>query len=126
LRIANNLVANPLLIGVQSKACDPLVDKFNNLDKVLASRNQLPTLAEGVQVCDPLRNQAVIAAVTVSRGWLCAIEEAEILPARNALARLGLYVEPTSAIVYAALSDFINDLPDPIVLILTGSGMKYG
>jgi threonine synthase len=42
------------------------------------------------------------------------------------LASLGLYVEPTSAIVWAALSRLVDKLPDPIVVILTGSGLKYG
>ena len=85
-----------------------------------------PTLAEGVRVRNPLRGDAVLAAVTLSGGFMVAVEEQEILPARDALAHLGFYVEPTSAIVWPALSHRIEKLPDPIVVILTGSGFKYG
>ena len=75
---------------------------------------------------DPLRGEAVRAAVVASRGFMCVIEEEDIMPARDALARLGFYVEPTSAIAWAALIQMADRLPDPIVVILTGSGLKYG
>jgi threonine synthase len=52
------------------------------------------------------------------------VDEEKILPARDSLAHAGLFVEPTSAIVWAALSDIAAELPDPIVLILGGSGLK--
>jgi threonine synthase len=84
------------------------------------------TLAEGVRVRDPLRGDAVLAAVMASRGSMCVVDEKDILPARDALAWLGFYVEPTSAIVWAALSQTMEKLPDPVVVILTGSGLKYG
>jgi threonine synthase len=35
-----------------------------------------------------------------------------------------LYVEPTSAVVWAALTRLLDDLPDPVVVVLTGSGYK--
>jgi threonine synthase len=57
---------------------------------------------------------------------MCAVEESEILAGRDALAELGFYVEPTSAIVWAALVKLMDVLPDPVVVILTGSGLKYG
>jgi threonine synthase len=56
---------------------------------------------------------------------MCAVDEQEILPGRDALARLGFYVEPTSALVWSALTHVLADAPDPIVVILTGSGSKY-
>ena len=84
------------------------------------------TLAEGVRVRDPLRGDAVRAAVLRSHGFMYVVDEKDILPARNALARLGFYVEPTSAIAWAALIQMVDRLPDPIVVILTGSGLKYG
>jgi threonine synthase len=77
-------------------------------------------------VGNPLRKEAVLAAVKASHGWMVATDETEILPARSVLAGLGFYVEPTSAIVWAALKQYIDKLPNPIVLVLTGSGLKYG
>jgi threonine synthase len=37
---------------------------------------------------------------------------------------LGFYVEPTSAIVWNALEQIAAELPDPVVVALTGSGLK--
>ncbi|HLF82150.1 MAG TPA: hypothetical protein VI410_10310, partial [Anaerolineales bacterium] len=43
---------------------------------------------------------------------------------RTALAGRGLWVEPTSAVVWPALHKELASLPDPLVLVLTGSGFK--
>ena len=125
LRITNNSIATPKMIGVQARACAPLWAMFTSGAEGLALVVENPTLAEGVRGRYPLRGDAVLEAVTLSRGAMVAVEEQEIMPAREALAKLGFYVEPTSAIVWPALSQMIKILPDPIVLILTGSGLKY-
>ena len=116
----------PMMIGVQARACDPLYALFaaRSEREILVTNNE--TLAEGVRVSNPLRGKAVLAAILASSGLMCVVDEDEILPARDALARLGFYAEPTSAIVWAALKQILDKLPDPIVLILTGSGLKYG
>jgi threonine synthase len=54
-----------------------------------------------------------------------AVDEKFILSGRDSLARLGFYVEPTSALVWRALEELISILPDPVVVLLTGSGLKY-
>jgi threonine synthase len=126
LRIARYINTIPKMIGVQARACAPLWAMFTAGTEGMALVAENPTLAEGVRVRYPLRGDAVLAAVTLSRGFMVAVEEQEILPARERLAHLGFYVEPTSAIVWSALSHMIEKLPDPIVVILTGSGFKYG
>ena len=82
------------------------------------------TQAEGVWVRFPLRSGVVITAVKASGGIFVAVGERDILPGREALARLGFYVEPTSAIAWPALAQTIRDLADPAVVVLTGSGLK--
>ena len=115
----------PKLIGVQASACAPLWAGFFGGQKGPASVEESPTLAEGVKVSQPVRGEAVLAAVRGSGGTFVAVEEQAILPGREALARLGLYVEPTSAIVWSALEQVIDRLPDPVVVMLTGSGYKW-
>jgi threonine synthase len=83
------------------------------------------TLAEGVRVLHPLRGDAVLQAVSASEGRMLAVDEAEILPGRDELARRGFYVEPTSALVWPALHSLPAEIPAPVVVILTGSGFKY-
>jgi threonine synthase len=125
LRIGNTKVDVPNMIGVQARACAPLWELYSTGFKEQDSTTEKNTLAEGVRVRNPVRIDAVLAAVKASGGCIYVTEENEILHGRNALAKLGFYVEPTSAIVWAALEKITNKLPDPIVVILTGSGMKY-
>ena len=121
LRVSSN--NSPVkLIGVQASACAPLWAEFTGNQ---ADVKENPTLAEGVKVRQPVRGKAVLEAVRASGGVFVAVNEEAILPGREALARLGFYVEPTSAIVWAALEQMIERLPDPVVVMLTGSGYKW-
>jgi threonine synthase len=126
LRIVNNSSSIPRMIGVQASACAPLLDLFMAESMENAPLTEKNTLAEGVRVRNPLRIRAVLAEVSASCGCIRASEEGEIMPGRAALARLGFYVEPTSAIIWPVLARMLDELPDPVVVILTGSGMKYG
>jgi threonine synthase len=53
------------------------------------------------------------------------VDEEHILSGRDELARRGFYVEPTSAVVWKALEEWLPKLPDPVVVLLTGTGFKY-
>jgi threonine synthase len=41
------------------------------------------------------------------------------------LAGMGFYVEPTSALTWCALQECPGKIQGPIVLIISGSGLKY-
>jgi threonine synthase len=111
----------PMIIGVQASECQPLVAmwKTGTMDNV--PDNQ--TAAEGVRG-KSLRAEAVVEITRRSGGRLTSVDEAYILPGRDALAHLGFYVEPTSALVWRALEENILELPAPVVAVLTGSGLK--
>ncbi len=126
LRIAKITRMNsPRIIGVQARACAPLWAMFTAGRPGAGMVVEKRTLAEGVRVRYPLRGDAVLRAVVASQGSMCAADENEILPGRDALARLGFFIEPTSAIVWSALVQTIQDLPEPVIVVLTGSGYKY-
>jgi threonine synthase len=126
LRIANSLSCNvSRIIGVQARGCAPLWEMYTAGSTQAGLVVENLTLAEGVRVRYPQRVDAVLRAVAASHGSMCIADENEILPGRDALAHLGFYVEPTSAIVWSALTRTIKDLPDPVVVVLTGSGYKY-
>jgi threonine synthase len=63
--------------------------------------------------------------VQSTQGMFDVVDEQDILRGRDELARRGLYVEPTSAIVWVVLNQLLKDLSDPVVVMLTGSGFKY-
>lgn len=124
LKAAGIIEKEPVLIGVQARACAPLWALFAQGAAGLAWITEGETLAEGVRVLNPLRGDEVLRVVENSGGRFVAVEENNILPARDALSNAGLFVEPTSAIVWAALEQVAAELPEPIALILTGSGLK--
>jgi threonine synthase len=108
------------VVGVQSERCSPLAK-----DESGKMKDEGQTIAEGIRNTNPLRKEAVRKAVEESGGWWETVEEETILPGRDALAAQGFYVEPTSAVVWRALEKSLPRLPDPVVAILTGSGLKF-
>jgi threonine synthase len=115
----------PHLFGVQARVCAPLWALATYGSAGLGWVSEAPTLAEGIRVRHPVRGDAVLQAVAASGGGFLVIDEEEILPGRAALARLGFYVEPTAAVVWGALAQVNQLLPEPVVVVLTGSGFKY-
>jgi len=87
-----------------------------------------PTLAEGIAAAQPVRLPQMLAAVAESGGAVLAVTEAEIRAGLRKLSALGFYVEPTSAVVGAALDRLgaagVLDREGPVVAVLTGSGLK--
>ena len=87
-----------------------------------------PTIAEGASIARPVRLPEAVAAVRRSGGAGVAVSDEEIRGALGALAREGLYAEPTSAVAVAALDRFIADgtirAGETTAVILTGSGLK--
>jgi threonine synthase len=114
----------PCLIGVQARACAPLWSLAAGEAQGTDGEAETATLAEGILVRQPARGPSVVDLVLGSGGHFRVVEERAILPGRDALARLGLYVEPTSAVVWEVLKTE-NQLRDPVVVVLTGSGLKY-
>ncbi len=120
---ADKIQKMPMMIGVQVSACAPLYAMWKNgtMNDVVES----PTIAEGVRTRWPVRAKAAVEITRRSGGRFVAVDEAFILSGRDALARLGFYVEPTSALVWHTLEESISNLPDSVVVVLTGSGLKY-
>lgn len=121
---ARRIGAVPRMIGVQAQACAPVWAAHTAGATGLSLVQEGPTLAEGIRVRFPVRGDAVLAAVHASGGTMIVVSEEELRTAWHVLARAGLDVEPTSAVVWTAAMLMLEDLPDPVVCILTGSGFK--
>ena len=115
----------PQMIGVQSRACAPLWTLANQGPASLDQVQEGETIAEGIRIRYPLRGKQVLGAVKSSLGLMAAVDEDDIIPGRDELASRGFYVEPTSAVVWPALLEMIDELRNPIVVVLTGSGLKF-
>lgn len=114
----------PKLVGVQTRACAPLWALFNHGDVGTGMKSIEKTVAEGICINNPIRSDVILEFIEENNGLFVAVDENRILNGYKQLARLGFYVEPTSAVVYAALEQVVGKVPEPIVLILTGSGLK--
>jgi threonine synthase len=114
----------PRLVGVQAKACAPIVKMYSGDITSLDEVQEGDTIAEGIRIKRPLRWEEILHQIQASGGKTIAVEEDEIFKGRDTLARLGLYIELTSSVVWPALCETIDELVEPIVVILTGSGLK--
>lgn len=121
----NGAVAKlPPLVGVQARACAPLYERFH-LGKEAADKvSEGETAAEGIRILHPYRAEAILEYVKCSGGTFLAVEEKDILAGHRELRTRGLHVEKTSAVVWPALEQVIDELRDPVVVILTGNGLK--
>jgi threonine synthase len=116
LKAAGVTTELPIMIGVQAENCSPLVDSTASVK---------PTVAGGLSVAEPARAGELRALAADQDLRFISVPENCILPGRDHLAAKGFYVEPTSAVVWDALNQTQAGLPDPIVAILTGSGLKH-
>ncbi len=121
---AHVLFEEPYYLGVQSAACAPVATAYQKDSLKVASVTPGETLAEGVKVSDPVRGDAILSHISATRGKIVEVEDERLVQAYRDLARLGFFVEPTSALVYAAMESEWEHLPKPVVLILTGAGTK--
>ena len=115
----------PYYVGVQPENCAPVWTAWKHGLKAMASVVEKKTIAEGTNVIKPLQAEPLLEKVKGGQGEFITVSEAEILAAFYELPKRGIYVEPTSAMTWAALKKSGHQLPQPIVLILTGTGLKY-
>jgi threonine synthase len=118
----------PRLYAVQSAACDPFVRGFEAGLPAPVPVTPAPTQADGVVIGQQVRGAQVLAAIRESGGAALRVAEPELLAAHHALARRGLFAEPTSALTWAALPQVRQHLGvghgGAIVTVLTGHGLK--
>ncbi len=114
----------PQLFGVQAEVCAPLWAMHrSDANTPVAEKT---TLAEGVRIIHPIRAKQVLEAITRSGGDILAATEDEIIDGIRTLAHFGIMVEPTSALVWPALTQVSSRLPQNAMIVasITGSGQK--
>ena len=128
LLVAGQIKKLPRIFGVQPAACAPIKASFDAGKDELVPTEFSTTIAEGASIRKPVRLQEVLSAVRRSDGGMVTVAEDEILAALHRLAGMGLFVEPTSAIVGAALDQLYASGKirenETTVALLSGSGLK--
>jgi len=116
----------PRLFAVQAHNCAPLLPAWQSGAEEVAPIASGATVAEGIAVAQPALGRYVLQALRETGGAVVAVEDADILSARQSLARRGLYVEPSAAATVAALPQLRTGIApgELTVLALTGHGLK--
>ena len=120
----------PRFVAVQAEGCAPVVKAWLEKAATTASWEHPVTHAAGLRVPAPFAGRQILEVLRATNGRAIAVSEAAIADAQCLLARLeGLWTAPEAAAAVSALGalkdygDLSADLR--IVLILTGSGIKY-
>jgi threonine synthase len=128
LLAAGQIAKLPKLFAAQPLNCSPLDASFQAGVDTPVDRAVNKTIAEGTAIAHPLRLKEMIHALRESGGESVAVTEDEIVSALRRLARLGLFVEPTSASVGAAFTKLtargVIKARENTVLVISGTGIK--
>jgi len=128
LMAAGEITTMPRLFLSQPAHCAPVHASFQAGADDWVETAFAPTVAEGTAIKRPIRMKQILAALRESGGGTVAIPEEEIIEASLALARTGLYTEPTSAHAAAAFTRLLEagtiKTSEKTVVILTGTGIK--
>ena len=117
----------PHLAAVQADPSTPFVEAFENRwDRVKPQIVEEPIAADGIAISHPVRDATLLSALYRSQGTVCVVNHGQIMQAQERLARRGIFVEPTSATVAAALEQLQSLIApgETVVGILTGHGLK--
>lgn len=120
----------PRLVAVQAEGCAPIVRAWEQGAEASSPWEDSSTVAFGINVPKALGDFLVLQAVYNSGGCAISVTDDEILKSQSAVAHIeGLFICPEGAACFAAVeklnqSGWLSPT-DEIVIINTGSGIKY-
>ncbi len=117
----------PRLAAVQAIPYTPLYDAFHGEFDAFDPGPRIENIqADGIGISYPARLAALTKAIRHSDGTVVAVTDEEVIAAHTKLAERGLFVEPTSATVAAAIEQLASTFgaAESVVAVLTGNGLK--
>jgi threonine synthase len=125
---AEQIDSLPRIFAAQPANCGPIAGAFMAGSAEAVPTEIRPTIAEGTAIARPIRMREVLGTLRGTRGGAVTLTEDEIAAATLALARIGVYVEPTCAQAAAAFEKLLQTgtiTPEQTtVLVMTGTGIK--
>jgi threonine synthase len=120
----------PRIYAVQSSSCSPLYNAWtqglNNVPD--AAPPQGKCVAEGIVSTHIVRGSELLQAIRNSEGAVLAIDDDKTIEALLKLAKMGIYVEPTSAVAVAAMDELYSSASllsgECVVVLLSSTGLK--
>ncbi|MBI1211659.1 MAG: threonine synthase [Alphaproteobacteria bacterium] len=120
----------PRMVAVQASGCAPMVKAFDAGEEHAARWQNASTIAMGIRVPQAIGDFLILRAVRESNGYAIAVDDDDIVDARDNVARKdGLLMCPEGAATYAAYRKSLREgriAPgDRVVLFNCASGLKY-
>ena len=114
---------HPRIIAVQAAGTTPLYERLHGHRPPGHSR-----LVDALRVPDPPRLAEIAGAIEDTGGDVVVVDDQMVSRAIRSLLSMGLVVEPTSATVFAALEEALEqgliDKGETVLVPLTGTGFK--
>ena len=120
------IAAMPKIVACQTSQVSPLYHRFKG--SRYAPPQRITSIADALVSTNPPLLDLMVEQLKVAKGDAVMIEEKETLEAFQELAGTGFFVEPSSAVAYAAYKKQLKSKEasknDRTVVILTGTGLK--
>ena len=120
----------PRMFCVQAEGCAPIVRAFRDGAEFAEPWEDADTIAAGIRVPAAIGDYLILAALRDSGGGAVTVSDAEIMECVRQVASLeGMFICPEGGAIVAALGHLLEDEvlspEDSILLLNTGSGLKY-
>ncbi|MBW8011319.1 MAG: threonine synthase [Chloroflexi bacterium] len=117
----------PRIFGVQAEGSAAVANAFDaGTESISAVASD--TLADSISVDLPRDGLRALQAATQTNGAYVKVSDTEILSAIASLGRVGIFAEPAGAAGYAgvvkAVDNAVIEKIDPVLALVTGSGLK--
>jgi threonine synthase len=117
----------PRIFGVQSEGSAAIANAFESGTEDIHPVSA-DTLADSISVDLPSDGLRALRAATQTNGAYVKVTDDDILAAIASLGEVGVFAEPAAATAYAGLVKAVEDeqvdAHEPVVVMLTGSGLK--
>ena len=116
----------PRVFAVQGENCAPFAEAVQAGKKEIEHITPKKTMAEGIAIGAPMRGDEILEYIYKYQIRVITAPEDGILPAREKLAKKGVYVEHTTAATYAAYLKLVEQEGrlENVLLPMCGAGLK--
>jgi len=123
---SNVTKSTPKIVTCQTRQVSPLYHRVKNLS--YTPPDEVTSIADALVSVNPPLLELMAKNLREVKGGAVMVEEEEILEAFKELAMKGFFVEPSSAVAYAAYTKQVmnkeTSSDSNVVIILTGTGLK--
>lgn len=125
--VASDVIeALPKVVACQTRQVSPLYHSIKNLP--YSAPEKITSIADALVSVNPPLLNLMVKELRQAHGDAIMVEEDEVYNAFTELARKGFFVEPSSAVAYAAFKKQVKNKDiskdEKTVIILTGTGLK--